>query len=172
MFLPKYCPSCGAEYQHTASECADCRVALVHEVPVPSAPPITAKGVLPAVQDLSLCSTGTGDQVEELAELLQAAGISSRIDSHPPGVPLSAGPRQMFGFQTSRLGLYVLGLYVRPEDLEEAQRIVEQRKAEKLEASPAAVGTELEACPGCGARIPQDAESCLECGLEFPLGSE
>ena len=116
-----------------------------------------------------LCSKGSADQVEEMAEMLQAAGISSRVDSHPPGAPLSAGPRQKFGFQTSRLGLYVLGLYVRPEDLEEARQILEQKMAEKLEASPARVGEEFEACPGCGARIPQDAESCLECGLEFPV---
>ena len=172
MFLPKYCPSCGAEYQHTASECADCRVALVHEVPAPTAPPVAEEGVLPDARELSLCSTGTAGQVEEMAEILQAAGISSRVDSHPPGGPLSAGPRQKFGFQTSRLGLYVLGLYVRPEDLEEARQILEQKMAEKLEAAPARIGAEFEACPGCGARIPQEAESCPECGLEFPLGPE
>ena len=28
-----WCPSCGAEYEATASQCADCRVALVTERP-------------------------------------------------------------------------------------------------------------------------------------------
>jgi hypothetical protein len=28
-----WCPSCGAEYQPTASQCAECRVALVNEQP-------------------------------------------------------------------------------------------------------------------------------------------
>jgi ribosomal protein L40E len=172
MFLPKYCPSCGAEYQHTASECAECNVALVLEPPKAVLPSKPGNEELPAARDLALCSTGTADQVEEMAEILQLAGISSRVDSHPPGEPFSAGPRQKLGFQTSRLGLYVLGLYVRPEDLEEARQILEQGMAEKLEASPARVGEEFEACPGCGARIPQDAESCLECGLEFPLGPD
>ena len=172
MFLPKYCPSCGAEYQHTATECVECRVALVLELPRAVVSPPAVKDELPAARDLALCSTGTANQVEEMAEILQLAGISSRVDSHPPGEPFSAGPRQKLGFQTSRLGLYVLGLYVRREDLEEARQILEQGMAEKLEAAPARVGEEFEACPGCGARIPQDAESCLECGLEFPLGPE
>ena len=78
------CPQCGGEYQYTVSHCADCGCALE------DAPPDPQLDTTPLAHASQLVPVRIGSpwNIEELAEALRHAGISSRIDSHPPGEPL------------------------------------------------------------------------------------
>jgi hypothetical protein len=157
----KVCPSCRQEYQSWASVCADCDVPLDVAREASAAPP------LPPAASLILLRLEGPWYLQELAEVLQGHGISSRIDSDPPGAPVG-GPavatRQGFRGQATRLGIYV-----RAEDLEAAREIDEGFAASRLRDVPATdVPRDPSACPACGERIPETAPSCLACGLEFP----
>jgi hypothetical protein len=90
-----WCPSCGAEYQPTASQCADCRVALVNEQP--------------AFVDLDENDSGLVElgqwprlQAQVLRRRLETAGIAVMIEwsgpaSDAPGVILVSEDQAEFG---------------------------------------------------------------------------
>ena len=72
-----WCPSCGAEYQSTASQCADCRVALVAEQPA---------FLDDEEDDSGLVDLGQWPRVQAqvLRRRLETAGISVMIEWSGP----------------------------------------------------------------------------------------
>jgi len=157
----KVCPSCKQEYQRWVEVCSDCNVPLALDQEGQSAP------ALPPAVDLVLLKVEGPWYLQELAELLQENGISSRIDTEPPGTPtegtkgaMRAGSRG----QTTRLGIYV-GV----DDLEPAHAIAQEFATARLSDVPdVTANPDASACPACGEPISETAVSCAECGLEFP----
>jgi hypothetical protein len=136
---------------HTVLVCADCGVAL--EVPDPNPRP-TVQRQLPPAAELALVATGVPREMERIALGLQERGISSRIDNHPAGRGVA--------------------IYVLPEDAGFAARVVRdlvfpQQDDELQSSSP---GTELEACPACGAAVSDTDAACADCGLAFVAGED
>ncbi len=157
----KLCPSCRTEYVRTAERCSDCGAVLVFAEDFTPPPSEAAAEQLPPAAELALVRSGTPSDLEGFAELLQELGISSRIDSYPPGTPTG-------GAKAGRAGLR-LGLYVRERDLAPAVGAVEEHLLSELPdaVAPGARG-ELSACPACGASLMLEASGCADCGLEFP----
>jgi hypothetical protein len=158
----KVCPACHQEYQRWVVVCSECNVPLTS--PEEAASPV---GSLPPVTCLALLKIEGPWYLQELAELLQHNGISSRIDAGPPSSPgggPEVGPRAGSRGAASRLGIYV-----RAEDLETANEIAEEFATSRQRDVPISVANpDASACPACGGRIPEAAVSCAECGLEFP----
>jgi hypothetical protein len=160
----KVCPSCGGEFQQWVERCPDCAVPVGSGAPDAMTP--ARVGVeLPPARELVCLQRGDPRVLHEVAERLQAAGLSCRIDAHPPEEPIRLGGRRGAGVATP------FGLYVLPADVEAAQRVRAQHARETLpdaEGYEVAAGTELSACPACGEPIADAATSCDGCGLEFP----
>ena len=165
MTLPfKVCPECGVEHVHTALVCADCNVAL--EI----APAETAEAptTLPPAAELTRVAAGDPWEMERLALQLQEAGISSRIDTIPPGQAISRhvanAPARGASASGARLALYVL-----PAEEEPARRVLRGNLLQDGSggAARAQEGVSLEACPACGAPISAIESECSDCGLEF-----
>jgi hypothetical protein len=165
----KYCPQCGAAHQAWATRCADCDCDLVAEPPSPEIAPASE---LPPARELACLGTGDAWHVRDVAEALQEAGLSCRIDSHPPDAPL-AGPgfsaRRGFSGETTKLGVYVL-----PDQLERARRVEHAHRLSRIPGASetAAAPHDEEACPACGVPLAPAAAECAECGLEFPAADE
>jgi hypothetical protein len=162
----KVCPECGVEHVHSALVCIDCNVAL-ELAPAAGAEP-AALAPLPPASELAQVATGGPWEMERLALALQEAGFSSRIDTTPPGQPLSqqgarSAPRGSAG-GTSRLALYVL-----PAEAEPALALIQELLLQGGTGvdGQAREGDTLDACPACGAGISPVAEACSDCGLEF-----
>jgi hypothetical protein len=88
-----WCPSCGAEYQPTATQCADCRVALVAEPPAFDEDP-----------DSGLVELGEWPRVQAqvLRRRLETAGVSVMIQWSGPasdaiGIVLVSEDQAEFG---------------------------------------------------------------------------
>ncbi len=120
---------------------------------------------LPPASDLELFQSGPANQVQEVARALQAAGIPSRIDSDPPGVPLAAGPGGRYGFEPASVAVYL-----READMERAAAAMHEYHSQKLGVSAPEFGASLDACPACGAATQPGQESCTDCGLPFIIG--
>jgi hypothetical protein len=159
----KVCPSCGGEFQTWVTSCPECGVALVL---ASEAPPREAPAELPPARELTCIAKGDPRALREIAERLQAAGLSCRIDAWPPDEPIRLGGRRGTGVATS------FGLYVRAEDAESALEVRTQLVRDSLpEAADVelAAGAELSACPACGEPLAEAAaRACAACGLEFP----
>ena len=91
-----WCPSCGAEYEPTSSQCADCRVALVNEQPA-----FIDDG---GEDDSGLVELGQWPrlQAQVLRRRLETAGIAVMIEwagpaSDATGVILVAEDQAEFG---------------------------------------------------------------------------
>jgi hypothetical protein len=89
-----WCPSCGTEYQPTATQCSDCRVALVKE------PPVAAEDI----EDGGLVELGEWPRVQAqvLRRRLETAGISVMIEWSGPasdavGIVLVSEDQAEFG---------------------------------------------------------------------------
>src|SRR5258708_256568 len=89
-----WCPSCGAEYQPTATQCAECRVALVAEPPA----------LIDEEDDRGLVELGQWPRVQAqvLRRRLETAGISVMIEWSGPasdafGIILVAEDQAEFG---------------------------------------------------------------------------
>jgi hypothetical protein len=125
---------------------------------------------LPPAEELAALWAGTPWDARALAEALQAAGISCRVDAYPPGAGLSAPSvrttRRIPGEGTQ------LGVYVRHEDVPAAAEALGASGALRVPEAGASGAAEggSEACPACGAALASTAEACAECGLEFPAG--
>ncbi len=162
----KYCPECNGEFQQWALRCPDCGVALeIASDGAPAVPP--AARVLPPASELVCVERGEPWRLHELAEQLQAQGISCRIDASAR--PAAARPPR--GGASSHFGLFVLGA-----DLDAARRVRSEHlkrvvpDAAALTGEPGAL---LNDCPACGATLEEGAASCASCGLEFPeLGAD
>ena len=162
----KVCPSCAGEFQHWVTQCPECAVPLQLGAPDGTPPVPAGRDEFPPAHELTCLERGAPQGLAEIAERLQAAGISCRIDVHPPGDPIRLGARRGAGVATS------FGLYVREEDAEHAKAVREQHLRENVPDAPnAALGAELSACPACGERLADGASACAACGLEFPDAS-
>jgi len=162
----KVCPSCGGEFQAWVTSCPDCGVALQlgGEATLPVAP-----RELPPARELECIERGDPRALHEIAERLQAAGISCRIDAYPPDEPIRLGGKRGTGVATT------FGLYVLRTDAEAATRVRTQHVRESLPETAGhevAAGTELSACPACGEPIADGAHECVACGLAFPEAGE
>jgi hypothetical protein len=160
----KVCPSCAGEFQQWVMQCPDCGVPLQSGSP-DGAPPQPAAHAeeLPPAHALTCIERGDPRHLREVAERLQAAAISCRIDVHPPGEPIRPGTRRGAGVAST------FGLYVREEDVAAAAAVREQYlRASVPDAGSAVVGAELSACPACGEALAEGANACGACGLEFP----
>jgi hypothetical protein len=89
-----WCPSCGAEYQPTATQCSECRVALVAEPPA----------FVDAEDDRGLVELGQWPRVQAqvLRRRLETAGVSVMIEWSGPasdaiGIILVAEDQAEFG---------------------------------------------------------------------------
>jgi hypothetical protein len=89
-----WCPSCGAEYQPTATQCAECRVALVAEPPA----------LIDHEDDRGLVELGQWPRVQAqvLRRRLETAGVSVMIEWSGPasdaiGIILVAESQAEFG---------------------------------------------------------------------------
>ena len=157
----KLCPSCRSEFQDWVTHCPDCKVAL--QLSGAALPPQPARE-LPPARELSCIERGDPRALHEIAERLQAAGLSCRIDAYPPDEPIRLGGRGS-GVATT------FGLYVHPADAEEATRVRTRLVQETLPESVGhelAAGTELHDCPACGEPLAEAARECAACGLAFP----
>jgi hypothetical protein len=157
----KRCPACRVEFQEWVEQCPHCHVALVPSdapLPEPEAP-----RELPPAHALLCLERGDPSHLRQLAEQLQAQGVSCRIDTYPPAGGAAASPRVPGG---GSFGLYVLK--------EQAYAAVALRNAHLESVVPDAAGlsdgagAELADCPACGEHLGEGAASCASCGLEFP----
>jgi hypothetical protein len=89
-----WCPSCGAEYQRTATQCAECRVALVADPPA----------LIDEDDDRGLVELGRWPRVQAqvLRRRLETAGVSVMIEWSGPasdaiGIILVAEDQAEFG---------------------------------------------------------------------------
>jgi hypothetical protein len=118
--------------------------------------------------DESLRCVKVGDpwRVREIAEALEAEGITSRIDTYPPG----AGVQPQRGGRGAG-GATQMGVYVGPADHARALEIATEHERSRMpeaESDEELWDGNPDACPGCGTALPPASESCAECGLEFP----
>ena len=151
----KYCHGCGGEFQQFVESCPEC-----HE-PLHAAPATAEQLAAPAqpsapLEEPTLVKVGEPWELRELAETLQAHGISSQVDSYPLGGSIGTGMRG----QTARLGIYVARA-----DLDAVREFAASRAAEELAD---AGDYDPNSCPACGEPTPENAAECSACGLEFP----
>lgn len=167
----KNCPSCGDEFQAWVERCPDCDVPLAIGGGGKRASEDTRPELPPAGQ-LECVLIGGPWQTRGLAERLSEEGIACRVDAHPPetGIGTDGGVAAARFGQAGR-GIH-LGVYVLAADQLRATEISATFQAEAMpEVDGQEVpepGTELDACPGCGEPLAEDATGCAECGLEFP----
>ena len=150
----KYCHGCGGEFQQWVETCPDCHEPL-HGEPARVEPREALTGPVAPLEEPTLVKVGEPWELRELAETLQAHGISSQIDSYPLGEAIGrAGTRG----QPARLGIYVARA-----DIDAVREFAAERAADEggAEHDPTA-------CPACGEPTPENAASCESCGLEFP----
>ena len=165
MTVVKICPRCGGEFQRWVERCPDCDVDL--ELGEPGAPPRRAAEELPPARELACVRVGNPWQLREFATFLQERGLSCRIDSHPPDRPLSGGDPLRRGGLFGGAGTK-LGLYVRPDDLDESRELYTEFVGGGGGAEFEAEGGAGEgACPACGEPVADDAATCASCGLAF-----
>ncbi len=100
-----YCPRCGVEYQEGTKVCADCRVALVEERPVP------ARDEAEWVDLVTVLTTDDESQLKVVKSLLEAEGIPCYVQGEVAEETLPVG----------RLGVRV---QVRPQDAESARALL------------------------------------------------
>ena len=163
----KICPEGHGEFQQRVTHCPDCGAAL--QLATSAEPPVRTVVGLPPAHELTCIERGDPRALHEIAEQLQSAGVSCRIDAYPPDQPIRLG-RRGAGVATT------FGLYVRPADAEAATRLRTQHLQQTLPEAASvrlATGTELLECPACGEPLAETARDCAACGLEFPeAGSE
>ena len=159
----KICPSCGDEFQLTASRCRDCGVDLVF-------PSLAAEPErLRPDEALELLTTDSPWALEELAQRLGERGIPSRIDTDPPnvGIPGPSGFRRggSQGHATQ------LAIYVRLRDLAAAEDAAHEYMVSRTpDSRDGSLAEEpLDACPACATPIGDAAEACSSCGLAFAI---
>jgi len=170
MDLPtRYCPRCGDEFQPHIEVCPDCEEALVLEPPQAGG---AAAETLPPAQELTCVAHGNSWDVRGLAEELQDAGLSCRIDRYPPVASQEkAGEADSPGRGIGGFGQGVrLGVYVRPGDAAHAAELHQSRLRATLDGgdADAPAGGEEAGCPACGTATDPGVEECPECGLHFP----
>ncbi|MBP7865958.1 MAG: DUF2007 domain-containing protein [Acidobacteria bacterium] len=134
-----WCPICKAEYVETITECSDCHVALVETLPEDSEEVEYIPG------HWAVAAEFADEVAANLAEgLLQENGVECRLENQT----FHAGP------VTVSEDITHLRIWVEPENLEEAKRILEEAENYDL-------------CSECGAVVLKEDESCAECGASL-----
>ena len=163
----KLCPNGHGEFQQRMARCPDCGSAL--ELATSAELPARATVELPPAHELSCVERGDPRARHEIAEQLQQAGISCRIDAYPPDEPIRLDGRRGSGVANT------FGIYVLPSQAEHAVEVRTryiQQSLPELAGREVAAGTELHACPACSEPLPEAAHECASCGLAFPEASE
>jgi len=155
----KVCPECRTEHTHTSVRCADCDVELVHPdalAPEQEAPDLAPAAELPCVRVAPL------PWIRALSEGLEQGGITHRVE---PATPEDAPEGQNCDvFDDAQL----FGLYVEEANCAAARELDGLIAVQVLpEEAPALVEGEQDACPACGAALPDTATECPECELVF-----
>ena len=133
-----WCPNCGAEYRPGFTQCSDCDVALVDELPTEpegeSQPKLIFGGQSPGA-DLVQAYSGSRIDSEMIRSVLEGSGIECTLwgtgSSYMPetGAKLSA-----------------VRVMVRPDDLDHAKEVIEAAREGDLdiehERDPAGVGND------------------------------
>jgi hypothetical protein len=105
-------------------------------------------------------------RVREIAEALENAGVTCRIDTYPPGADV-APQRRGRGAGTAT----EMGVYVADADAQAAAQIADEHERSRMpevETEQPEWEGDPGRCPGCGTALEPAAASCAECGLEFP----
>ncbi len=155
----KVCPQCRAEHTHVSVRCADCDVELVH--PESLAPePGTVE--LPPAAELDCVRVAPLPWIRALSEGLERGGIPHRIE---PATAADAPEDQNCEiFDDAQL----FGLYVEPPAGAAARELDGAIVSQVLpEEAPRLAAGEQDACPACGAALPDTAIECPECELVF-----
>lgn len=157
----KVCPRCRCEYLANVTECADCGVALV---PPDQLPEEVAPDELPPASEMVALRIATIPFIRALSEMLQAAGISHRVDS-APGPSDEGDGRTRARRQSHDVGVAV---FVLPEDAEAALAVDAEFLAQQIPDQQAdGEAADDESCPACGDPVALDAPECPGCGLPF-----
>jgi hypothetical protein len=152
----KYCHGCGGEFQQFVESCPECHEPLHATPATPEQLDAAAEQSAP-LEEPTLVKVGEPWELRELAETLQAHGISSQVDSYPLGGSIGrAGIRG----EPARLGIYVARA-----DHDAVREFAANRAAEE---SPDGGDYDPNSCPACGEPTPENAAECSACGLEFP----
>jgi hypothetical protein len=113
-----FCPTCKTEYREGFTDCADCRVALVHELP-------RAENHPPGDEQLA-SPPGTGwvvvFETDDVYDFLAAADAL-----HRAGIPFAGNERYTGEFRTGKReqAPYVRTLLVPPEREEDASKALD-----------------------------------------------
>jgi hypothetical protein len=158
--LYKICPECGTEYRPIASQCADCRVDLVHRETLDAA--IAQQMDFPEASELECIRVAPIEWVHGLSGALQQRGVGHRVQPATASEAPEGQRPDLFG------SAQLFGLYVLPDDAELARELdgviagrIMPEEAPELEAG------EEESCPACGSPLSADATECSDCGLAF-----
>jgi hypothetical protein len=154
--MTMFCPRCRSEYRAGFTQCANCEVELVAELP-PEDAFTSAEAMARALGEKEVQAIVVGNHVD-LTEA-QRYLSSRRIASVIAGEPEQEGEAPMH---------HRFFLMVAAEDLEKARDAIHERWrggaiAEGLllnDTAPSA-GT----CPACGVAVPLDVSECPDCGL-------
>jgi hypothetical protein len=147
----RICPQCDAEYRPEIATCAHCEVPTVSRWEIDKA--VVGKAVRQLMPSAELVGLRTAELtwIRDLAQLLAEDDVASRIEEAGGGC--GGGSCQYT-------------LLVRPEDVEQAQRVDVEYLRGQVPDMPAGAGpVAADRCPACGAAVPARAVECPDCGL-------
>jgi hypothetical protein len=157
----KTCPQCGDEFVQHVESCPDCRVRLLAPGEAPPPRAAASTGATPSDAPV-LLRRGTVMDLRDLGAQLAANGIAFAVDSDATTGSAAAHARAA-GREVQ------LALYVHEADAPAAARVAQAWVVANVpDAEHVEPGTALDACPGCGEPLPEEAAACASCGLEFP----
>jgi ribosomal protein L40E len=159
----KVCPSCEVEYTLRATECSECRVELVFHEDLAVEEPED----LPPASQLVCIRAAPIDWIRILSDKLSLAGVPHRIEAIVQQDKEGAAHRRTPGASA-------FGVFVRPEDEEQAGAIDQEHMAAEVgldDVDEPAGDADPTACPACQAPLGDDASECQSCGLQFPDAS-
>ena len=151
------CPQCKGEYLATASECVECRVALVHPEQLASA----EVEDLPPASELTCIRAASVAWTRALSERLSAAGIPHRVEAiREDADDDDDSVRKRPNFR----------VYVHPDDSGAAAEIDADFMRSQIPDLPdgheiSGGSQDVESCPACGERVSFDTRECPGCGL-------
>jgi len=155
----KLCPECGDEYTLQASECAECRVALVLPSQLEEAPPPES---FPETDRLVCVRVGPIAWTRALSAALEQLEIRHRVEPDHRTPEEGGVDRGEFD------GADVFGAWVMPSDLERAKAVDAEVFVHVLGGETGAPeASDDEVCPACQSPLAVDALECPDCGLPF-----